>query len=160
MLKTLLDGKTCAECRNCCVFLEKSVWETPRMTGLHKQLALDLNLPARFIDKGSHCYMNYDYSSGNRLAACAFLDMNSGCTLTEEQKPFDCKLWPVRVMMCGDEVYITLYRNCPAFSDDKKLRQLDELLDESLAKIIKNEAEKNPDIIKPYSDGYEKLRKL
>ena len=40
----------------------------------------------------------YTGNDENEEAACEFLDSKRGCVLSDEDKPFDCKIWPLRIM--------------------------------------------------------------
>ena len=70
-----------------------------------------------------------------------------------DEKPFDCRIWPYRIMKIGDKRAITLASIC----DEMYNRPLSELVDflkKGLAEKIFSYADKHPEIVKPYYDGY------
>lgn len=45
---------------------------------------------------------------------CTFLDPHRGCILKPEDKPFDCSIWPLRIMNKDGELVIALTPTCPS----------------------------------------------
>lgn len=160
MLKNILSPDACARCRICCVFDKYDVWETPVFSEEKKSAALRENPRLRFVSKGgTGAYifnMEDNFDSKTELYTCPALDPEKGCTLTEG-KPFDCKIWPYRIMSFGGENVIAIASICPELYA-KPLSVLCGELDNGLADIIFREAEKNPAIVKPYEQGYPILR--
>ena len=56
---------------------------------------------------------SYKTDDSQEEAPCYFLDSKSGCSLSEDEKPFDCKIWPLRVMKKEEQYVITLSQSCP-----------------------------------------------
>lgn len=150
MLKEILSPNSCKSCRMCCVFDRDDVWEIPVFSN-EKRTALFEEMPEAAIkpvNGGGFVFeMEFDEEG---LAYCPALSEN-GCTL-KESKPFDCKIWPFRVMERGGELFLTLAPLCEAVNglDEAVLGQFAQ----KLAPAVFDEAEKNPSIVKPYVDGY------
>ena len=86
-------------------------------------------------------------------AACDYLDAHKGCILTQEDKPFDCKIWPLRIMRKGDRLVIALTPTCPSIGREPS-EELKELVNNGLGEVIYNYAKENPFIIKEYKEGF------
>ncbi|MGN0665242.1 MAG: YkgJ family cysteine cluster protein [Huintestinicola sp.] len=157
MLKNILSPEKCAGCRICCIFDSYDIWETPVVSRELRDRILSQRSDIEFISKGdsidSFLFKVRPYEiDGRGLFSCPALDHSKGCTLGDN-KPFDCKIWPYRIMDMNGRRVITIASICP----ELYARPLKELVDElknGLADIIFREADKNPDIIKPYEDGY------
>lgn len=150
MLKEILSPESCQKCRICCVFDSDDIWEIPVFSEKQQARIAEKNPQYSFIPRGNNSLV-FDMKFGNDgLAACPALSEN-GCTLCEN-KPFDCKIWPFRVMERDEEVLLTLAPLCEAVNklDNNLLTRFAE----KLAPVVFAEAEKNPDIIKPYVEGY------
>lgn len=159
MLKNILSGKSCAECRICCVFDKYDLWETPLVTdSLHQKINKDFP-DVKFITKGSnHLFrMEPEDVEGEELYYCPVLDRKTGCKLGDE-KPFDCRIWPYRIMELGGKTVISIASICPEMYKKPLADLVNELEANGLADRIFAEAEKNPDMIKPYQDGYPILK--
>ena len=137
MLGKILSKEECAKCKFCCSFRRQSLWESPfKITAQYKTDNQKEEIP------------------------CDYLNKESGCTLRDSEKPFDCKIWPLRIMRDeqGDR-FITVSTACPAYTrlGDKKFL---ELLNEGLSEKIIENAKNNPSMIKPIKNGYKILLKL
>ena len=159
MLKNILSGKSCAECRICCLFDNYDLWETPVVSdSLYEKIRHDYP-DVEFMEKGkSHLFRCIpEKINGEELYVCPMLDHSTGCRLGDN-KPFDCRIWPYRIMELNGRLVISIASICPELYS-KPLSQLVEQLDKNgLGDIIFAEAELNPDIIKPYEEGYPILR--
>lgn len=162
MLKKVLSSEDCAACRNCCVFQEESRWETPVLTrekaeavkkALNRQ---DCVLPYENSFVLASVEREGELPPGAEPYKCVALNEEQGCVLTEREKPFDCSLWPVRVMRKEDRVYIMLAEGCHTV-DGTFIEKINKLLQEGLKEQILKEIKINPDIVKPYTDNYIKL---
>ena len=151
MLKQILAAETCAKCRNCCVFEKQSAWELPAFS---KEAAARLNdKNAVMHPEGDRFRLTLQYNDDN-AQPCPFLDSRSGCTLPAAEKPFACKIWPVRLMR--DEtgkLRLALYQGCPGVPADRTDR-LNTLLENGLSAQIFREAEQDPSLILPYHPNY------
>lgn len=149
MLKKILSPETCGKCRVCCVFDRDDIWEIPLIS---KELYHNIseNRPGlKLKPRGENSYVFDMKFENDGLTYCPALS-DKGCTLGEN-KPFDCKIWPLRAMKKGDDIVITISPVCGAVDPLKP--EVKELAKE-LSEIIFKEAEKNPDIVKDYIDGY------
>lgn len=160
MLKNILSPKTCADCKICCIFDKYDVWETPVIPEELKNRIEQSDPEIKFVSKGdSGAYifnMEDNWDDENELFTCPALDPKKGCTLGDN-KPFDCKIWPYRIMELNGARVISIASICPDMYQ-KPLSQLVKELDSGLADMIFAEAEKNPAIVKPYEQGYPILK--
>lgn len=160
MLSKILKKSDCASCRFCCSFRRQSLWETPLFDREAKE-RLEKKFPlARFRPAGKTSF-TIDLSGGYKTddpdeeAACPFLDSEKGCALSAEEKPFDCKIWPLRAVRksSGGKIFVALTPTCPAvnrlpFSEVQSLVKLG--LDEKILSY----ASSHPDIVKDCRDGF------
>ena len=84
-------------------------------------------------------------------ALCYF--NRKGCILPAHLKPFDCKLWPFRLMKNGDSLSLALVPSCPWIKKDDTLK-LKEVAD-SVLKEAKEDAKTHPEIIIEYREDYQ-----
>lgn len=154
MLKGLLDNKTCAACKICCGFDNTDLWEMPIMNEKTAQKLKELKPETRFTDCGSGYVTDAGELSDGELFYCPALDHEKGCILGDD-KPFDCRIWPFRVMETEDKRFrmITVSSVCPEIYS-RPLSQLSEFVKEKLETTVFEYAEKNPDVIKKYIEGY------
>lgn len=160
MLSKVLDKSTCAECRFCCSFRRSSLWETPLFPE-ETVNRLSEDKKVSFVSEEKHgsrygrMELEGEYKSDDEdeEAPCMFLDGNTGCVLSDEDKPFDCKIWPLRIMRRGDELVIALTPTCPAINR-VPLEQMKQLVEDEIGDVIYDYAEKYPFIIKDYREGF------
>ena len=151
MLKKILNQSTCGGCRVCCVFDRDDVWELP--------LLRESDLPAvrehysgELIKRGDSSFV-FDVSFDERgLTYCPMLTEH-GCILGDS-KPFDCKIWPFRVNDLNGTLVITLSPVCEAVSALPLLILTKFVNSDGFADKLFAEAAKNPDMVKPYIEGY------
>lgn len=159
MLSKVLEKSTCADCRFCCSFRRCSLWETPLfpMDVVDKLTGDEHDFTVRDVNGESCGQMNlgkcYRTDDSEEEAACYFLDSSRGCVLPNEDKPFDCKIWPLRIMRKDDRLVIALTPTCPAINKvgEETMRQLAE---DGLGETIYEYAAKHPFIIKEYKEGF------
>ncbi len=151
MIGKLLSKEECAKCQICCSFDSTDLWETPVVTPELKIRILDDYPEMKFITKGESFLFRMEKEPDADLYYCSVLDHKKGCVLGDE-KPFDCKIWPFRIMDFEGKRVITLSPVCPVV----KTRPLDEICQvaKELAPMIYAEADKNPDIVKKYLPNY------
>lgn len=154
MLKGLLDQKTCAACKICCGFDNTDLWEMPVMTEKAAEILSALKPDTSFIKCGKGYVTDAGALADNELFYCPALDHEKGCMLGDN-KPFDCLIWPFRVMETGDKCFrmITVSPVCPEIYN-RPLVQLSEFISEKLENTVFEYAENNPEIIKTYKEGY------
>lgn len=153
MLKNILSASDCKQCRICCCFEHYELWETPIITPELKQYILSIHPEQKFVQKGSSFLLQMTREDENSLYFCPMLNNETGCTLGDK-KPFDCKIWPYRIMRLGDRLAISIASICPTLYNKPLKELVDELGKNNLGEKIFEEAKKCPDIIKEYQSGY------
>jgi Fe-S-cluster containining protein len=149
MLQKIISAQECAECRFCCVFDRDDAWEMPVISD---ELA------------GEDCFgsCGFEFSSGagkvkpqydaEGIFQCPALG-ETGCLLAS-RKPFDCRLWPLRVMHLNGLPVLTLSPFCKA-ANKKTVSEIQDFIAESgIAALAFAEAEKNTAAIPEYREGY------
>jgi len=163
MLTPILDKKTCAACRFCCSFRRVSMWETPIFTAENLD-AIRTSHPAyqkelKTFERDGIIYATYDLSgkfmteNPEEEVPCPFLDPSRGCILTREEKPWDCKIWPLRVVKpAKGDPFIALTPTCQAINglDAGTVRTFVKTLEKALLLY----AEKHPYLYKSDMEGF------
>lgn len=101
----------------------------------------------------------YKTSDAEEEASCLFLDPNRGCILPEEKKPFECRLWPLRVMKKDGKNVVAVALTCPAIKKSK-LPAVKKLLAGGLLDVIRKEVANKPYLPAEYNDSYLVLASL
>ncbi len=161
MLSSVLSHDDCRKCRFCCSFRRESLWETPLFdTDTVTRLA-EKYPEAKFIKRGDACTINisdgYNTDDPGEEALCPF--NRDGCILAEGDKPFDCSIWPLRVMRYDGAFAICLTPTCPVISE-KPLSIMKGLADGNVGDRIIEYALEHGYIIKDYREGFPVLRKF
>lgn len=153
MLTKLLQRETCADCRLCCIFDRYDVWETPIISTELRERILKMLPDAEFVSKGQESYIfRVRELDENDLFTCPLLDPAKGCRLGTD-KPFDCQIWPFRIMDVNGRRAITMAPICDAMTA-LPLRTLLDFLKQELAETIFAYAAAHPDVVQPYDDLY------
>ncbi len=159
MLSKILSKEECASCKFCCSFRRKSLWESPLfpLEDLEQVKKLYPDFKVKFTGRNSFTFDisdNYKSQDPEEEALCPFLDSSKGCSLPEELKPFDCKIWPLRIVRHknnSEEYSIALTPTCPAVNKIP-FSQLQTFVKEELEQVLMDYAGKHPDIIKDYDE--------
>ena len=151
MLKKILDNRTCAECKLCCIFDRYDIWETP-VFDEHAKNKLESLADVEFVQKDGGYIFKAEKFDDEGLFTCPALDSEKGCMLGDE-KPFDCRIWPYRIMQIGDKRAITIAGICDSMYN-KPLSDLVGFLKKGLADTIFRYADSHPEIVKPYDNSY------
>jgi len=152
MLKEILESETCAKCQICCGFNRSDIWETPIITDDTKEYMMqNVNRDQQFIRVGKANRFKMEFKD-EEVIFCPMLDRETGCILGEN-KPFDCKIWPFRIMNAEGKLVIAVASICPSLGQ-KAPDELAAFLESGLADRIFKEADQNPDIVKSYTNGY------
>ncbi|MBP3746188.1 MAG: hypothetical protein J6I47_01820 [Ruminococcus sp.] len=151
MLKKILSGKSCAECRLCCIFDRYDIWETPVFNEEIMNRIKQLRPGTEFVTKDGGYIFKADNIGADQLFSCPALT-ETGCILGDD-KPFDCRIWPYRIMEVGGRRAITIASICDELYN-RPLSQLVGFLKEGLAEAIFSYADAHPEIVKPYYEGY------
>lgn len=152
MLSKILSKEECAKCRICCCFDSYDIWETPYISPTLASKILQEYAPKQeFIKKENHFLFKMDKEKNADLYYCPMLDNEKGCILGDD-KPFDCRIWPLRVMALNETKVITLSPVCPNMNE-KSIKELTKTANELSDQIFRY-ADENPEAVKPYLDGY------
>lgn len=152
MLKKILSPKTCAECRICCCFDRYDVWETPVLTPAVADEIYHISPETAMRKNGEIYNFKVKELKGDELFYCPMLDKKKGCILGDG-KPFDCKIWPYRIMEFNGKKVVTISPVCPELYT-RPLKELEEFMKEDLLNSIKKYAEMYPEAVKPYDSMY------
>lgn len=161
MLSKILSKKSCAACKFCCSFRRQSLWETPLFP---PEVVEKLSKPNEYgvvgeFRDGQIVLGGYRTDDPEEEVPCTFLDPHKGCILKVEDKPFDCSIWPLRIMNKDGELVIALTPTCPSIGATPR-PELIELVKNGLGKKIFEYAKTHPYIIKEYKEGFPKLKSL
>lgn len=142
MLSKILSKQECAKCKFCCSFRRQSLWETPVFEWREKMDLLPL----------------YKTQNPDEEVRCLYLEDGKGCTLSPQKKPFDCKIWPLRVVKtaASNELKIVLEPTCPALQKIP-LSQIKDFVNSELKETILEYANSHPEIVKEDSEFFIKL---
>ena len=165
MLSAILSKSECAECKFCCSFRRQSLWETPVFYEEDipkiKQLFPEVKFrELNTADTKSKVYTfdiydKYKTDDPDEEAPCPFLDSKQGCKLPAELKPFDCKIWPLRVVKIPEPA-VVLTPTCPAINK-VPFEKVQALAESGLGKTILEYASTHPQMIKEYSEFLSKI---
>ena len=160
MLSKVLSKETCAKCRFCCSFRRCSLWETPLFPQNEcEKLSKDneYGVKSDFQMQGEYGQMKllhkYCTQDSEEEAACDYLDAHKGCILSQEDKPFDCKIWPLRIMKDAEHLVIALTPTCKEINK-LPVETVKEFVQSGIGEYIRDKAMKMPDIIKEYRSDF------
>lgn len=157
MLSKILSREECSKCKICCEFDDNDLWETPIIFNENIQSILNINPSQKFseFDLNGNKYKILKLNKEKDIYPCTMLDRSTGCMLGYENKPFDCKIWPFRVMRKNGKTVIALSPVCPVIAS----KPIDEVMSLAidLKDIIFAQARLHPEIIKDYIQGYKVL---
>ena len=155
MLSSILSKHQCATCKFCCSFRRQSLWETPLFP---PEVVEKLSQPNEYgvvgvFRDGQIVLGGYRTDDTEEEVPCTFLDPHKGCILKPEDKPFDCSIWPLRIMNKDGELVIALTPTCPSIGATPS-PELIELVKNGLGEKILTYAKEHPYIIKEYRAGF------
>ena len=155
MLSQILSKSSCAACKFCCSFRRQSLWETPLFP---PEVVEKLSKPNEYgvvgeFRDGQIVLGGYKTADPEEEVPCTFLDLERGCILKPEDKPFDCSIWPLRIMDKDGELVIALTPTCPTIGATLR-PELIELVQNGLAQKIFEYAKMHPEFIKEYRIGF------
>lgn len=152
MLEGLLSKEECAACKLCCSFDSYDLLSTPVITSGLKSLICERFKPGqRFIERDGHFLLRMEREADADLYYCPLLDREHGCIMGDE-KPFDCLIWPFRVMRMGCLTVIALSPLCPIVAK-KPIAEIISTCSRISAEIFR-EAQEHPEYVKPYEEGF------
>ena len=155
MLSKILSKDSCAAYKFCCSFRRQSLWETPLFP---PEVAAKLSHENEYgkvgeFRDGQIILGGYRTDDPEEEVPCTFLDPHKGCILKGEDKPFDCSIWPLRIMNKDGKLVIALTPTCSAIGA-KPSKALVELVQNGLGEKIFEYAKTHPYIIKEYKEGF------
>lgn len=134
------------------MFDSYDLWETPVIT---PELALKITkdiLPSQQFIENKNCYLlKLKREPDEDLYYCTMLDKEKGCKLGD-QKPFDCRIWPFRIMELDGHRVIALSPVCKTMFS-KSIESLTEYAKKLSQEIFKY-ADRYPEIVKKYNNSY------
>lgn len=156
MLKDVLSPADCARCGFCCSFRRQSLNLTPYFA---KETVAEIGRiypEARFktLPNGAitiDIADNYHTNDSEEEAPCYF--NRNGCILPRHLKPFDCKLWPFRLMKSKNGLVLALVPTCP-WIEKKDLAKL-RATALTVAKEAMEYAKTHPEIVIEYRADYQ-----
>ncbi len=156
MLEEILSAKDCAKCEFCCSFRRQSLDLTPYFAAETLDEIRRLYPEAKFRTRPDGAmtidlYDKYTTENSEEEALCPF--NHTGCILPAHLKPFDCKLWPFRLMKVENGLSLALVPTCPWIrkDDESKLKEVAE----AVAKEAVEYAKTHPEIIIEYRADYQ-----
>ena len=152
MLSKILSKKDCEKCRLCCSFDSYDLWETPIISKhLATKILQEFVPQQKFVHKGEDFIFKMEKEENEDLYFCPMLDKSKGCILGDD-KPFDCEIWPFRVMNYSGRLVLTLSPVCPVLYK----KPVDEIMEvaKEISKPIFRYAQENSGVVKKYIDGY------
>lgn len=153
MLKKILPRTTCAACQLCCQFDASDIWELPVLPEEAVAAIQKYRPETAFVPVGAEQTFAAPPLKGEELYACPVLTEH-GCGLSEQDKPFDCKVWPFRLMRTENgAVCISISDLCTGVQLHE-VEQLQAFLREGLAETMFTYAKAHPDHIHAWHDGY------
>ena len=105
----------------------------------------------KFLELDDHCLMKMDKEPDQDLYYCPMLDHERGCIMGTE-KPFDCRIWPFRIMDLYGTRVIVLSLVCPTVQK-RPLCDIQAVAKE-LAPQIFAYADEHPYAVKKYIHGF------
>ena len=156
MLSKVLSREQCASCRFCCSFRRCSLWETPLFPPETVKKLSEENeygVIGQFRNGKMCLEQGYKTEDPEEEVPCQFLDPARGCLLQGEDKPFDCKIWPLRIMERNGERVIAYTPTCTALGATPP-EALQALVRETLGQEIFSYAADHPEIVKLYREGF------
>jgi Fe-S-cluster containining protein len=151
----LLTPDDCAKCRLCCYFSQYEIWETPAIDDELKRYVNEKFPDVRFINSENCSYFALVKRDNTEFFNCPVLTQ-TGCTLGKD-KPFECAVWPFRIMRFDDKFVISVSALCKPMMRNS-LEDILKTLENGLENALISHAGKNPFMIKNYTDGYPILK--
>lgn len=151
MIKKILKGSSCAECRMCCIFDRYDIWETPLFDSDTMDAVLKFAPDAKFHKKGNGFVLDAGEIAGEDIFSCPALT-DKGCALGDA-KPFDCRIWPFRIMKKDGVRVIAVSSLCENVYGQPH-QALTDFLGEGLAEKIFGYADEFPEAVHEFYDNY------
>ena len=154
MLTHLFTPDQCARCKLCCNFHRSTAWETPSLEPETAAALHAAGVPLQQRDDASCTFcLTFHTHDPEETANCPMLDPEKGCTLPREQRPFECRIWPLRLMKGTQGLSLGLYMGCPALTPDVR-RKLTTEATGPLLPMLQAYAKKHPAAVRPEDPAY------
>lgn len=154
MLTGIFSPSKCAECKLCCNFHRSSAWETPALEPSDIFRMHEMCVPlTQKPDGTTSFYLDFRTENPDEVANCPLLDTCSGCILPRENRPFECRIWPLRIMRDASTLVIGIYEKCPAL-DIETFEKLGKHALENLLEPVLAYASRNPRAVRNYDSAY------
>ena len=155
MLTDVLSPSDCAKCGFCCSFRRQSLNLTPCFAKETVAEISRLYPEARFKTLPNTAVTidiagNYHTHDSEEEVPCYF--NRKGCILPPHLKPFDCKLWPFRLMKSKTSLVLALVPTCPLIEEDLEKLRATAL---TVAKKAVEYAKTHPEIVIEYRADYQ-----
>ena len=156
MLTDVLSPSDCAKCGFCCSFRRQSLNLTPCFAKETVAEISRLYPEARFKTLPNDAVTidiadNYRTNDSEEESLCPF--NREGCILPQHLKPFDCKLWPFRLMKSKTGLVLALVPTCPWIEKEDLSKLRATAL--TVAKKAMEYAGTHPEIVIEYRADYQ-----
>lgn len=156
MLTHIFTSMSCARCRLCCNFRPCSAWETPFLEEALCEVLRNQGITLCSRPNGSDSFLlEFQTGSSEEAVNCPLLDPLSGCTLPREQRPFECRVWPLRLMQENGALCIGCYTACPALLEKGVREKLISSARGELLPILLDYARRFPQSVRAFDSAYE-----
>ena len=153
MLSEILSNETCGKCKGCCYFDKDDLWEVPLLTPETAKIIEKNYSETKLVKNKSLMLFDIPKLSEDEMFVCPMLT-DKGCILKDD-KPFDCKIWPFRIMYDENEnASIAVSAYCKPVSSISKEKLKDFLISSGLIDKIKKYYLEYPESIKKFSKDY------
>lgn len=149
MLSILTRGQ-CAQCRVCCSFESYDLFDTPLVTDEILRRALEVRPETRFSDVSGRRLFVMEKQHGSDIHFCPMLDHERGCLLGNG-KPFECRIFPLRLAELDGRMVIAVSPICPAAAAMPLKTLIEEV--KRLSAAIFAEGRREPQIVRSIEPG-------
>ena len=155
MLTRIFTPESCAQCRLCCNFHRRTAWETPALEPEAVDRLRKMNVPLTKHANGADTIaLPFKTDNPEEVALCPLLNPARGCTLPRAERPFECRIWPLRLMHDADgSLLIGCYDACPALTPAVR-ENLHAFATGDLLPQLLQFAQQNPAAIRPLDPAY------
>ncbi|MBR1485735.1 MAG: hypothetical protein IJ597_00585, partial [Synergistaceae bacterium] len=154
LCEVYIPPEECAKCRFCCSYRRCSLWETALIDEELLEKLKKRYPDAKFKFVNGYYTVDLDglYKTDDpEEEALCYFNNGKGCILGED-KPFECRVWPLRVLKKDRDLVIAFSDGCPVFAR-KSMSEIRELLSGGLGKKLLDYAKKFPAFIKEYKNN-------
>jgi len=162
VLREILQKDTCATCRYCCVFERTSLGELPHLVADAAKRIEPIFPDRQRQDDKTHwksISLNGTYRTDDprETLPCSFLNPKTGCELSDDEKPLECRIWPFRVMERDGRTILALCTDCPGI---KNLEVAFAFARTKLREKLRAIRTVKPLFVQPFRDNYIEICEL